>query len=382
MAAMDLWQPGAKCISRRRLLLAASGASALLACSASELCAAAVKGETLPADWRRYSDPSTEFEVLRLTEPTYASYLCAPPGRCVAHRDEFVLVASNRSGSLQLHKLDLKSGRSHVLTSAAQLHPSAFALSTDDRAAYYLDGAELCSVSLGSLRVSTLWRAAAPLDQTLSLAPSEDGTALWFAVNAGESALMKLRLSSKPGVSQVLRQEREILEPAANPRRALLLWRSGDGSAWLCEQDGGNKRRVNVPAGRVSQVLWSADGSSLLYLQDPGVQGEPIAIREQDVDTHADRLVANTSQFSCFARNSNASVFAGLSRSKASPYTLLLLRITRRELTLCENRAGDVSKSAIAFSPDSQRLFFQGDKEGQPTVYSIKLERLVEKTEG
>jgi oligogalacturonide lyase len=379
MAAMDLWQPGAECFSRRRLLRAAG---AVLAASAPGLRGAPGKGETLPADWLRYTDPSTEFEMLRLTNPAYSSHLSAPPGRCVGRRGELVILATDRTGTPQLQRLDLKSGQSRVLTAASHLHPGAFSLSADDRTAYYLDGAGLFSVSLGNLRVSQLWEAPSPMDGTTSLAPSDDGTALWFAVNTGGCALMKLRLGSKASAEQVLRHDAAILEPAPNPRRALVVWRCADGSAWLCEQDGGNKRRLDVPAGRILQVLWSADGNGVLYLHDPGVQGEAVSIREQEVDSRADRLVAKTSQFACFARNANATVFAGASRSKASPYALLLLRVTRRELTLCEHRSRDASSSAIAFSPDSQRLLFQGDREGQPAVYSIKLERLVEKTEG
>ena len=379
MAAMDLWQPGAECFSRRRLLLAAG---AMLAASAPGLRGASGKGETLPADWGRYTDPSTEFEILRLTNPAYTSHLSAPPGRAIARRGEFVILATDRTDTLQLQRLDLKSGQSRVLTTASHLHPGAFALSADDRTAYYLDGAGLFSVSLGNLRVSQLWEAPSSLDETTSLAPSDDGTSLWYAVNSGGGALMKLRLGSKPEADQILRHESAILEPAPNPRRALVVWRCGDGSTWLCEQDGGNKRRLDVPAGRVLQVLWSADGNSVLYLHDPEVQGEAVSIREQEVDSRADRLIAKTSQFACFARNANASVFAGASRSKASPYALLLLRLTRREMTLCEHRSRDASTSAIAFSPDSQRLLFQGDREGHPAVYSIKLERLVEKTEG
>ena len=379
MAAMDLWQPRANRFSRRRLLLTAG---AMLAASAPGVSGASGKGETLPADWGRYTDPSTEFEILRLTKPSYASHLGAPPGRAIARRSEFVILATERTGSLQLQRLDLKSGQSRVLTAASRLHPSAFALSADDRVAYYLDGAGLFSVLLGNQRVSQLWESAMPMEQTLSLAPSDDGTALWFAVDAGNYALMKLRLGSKLDAEQVLRHDAAILEPAPNPRRALVVWRCGDGSAWLCEQDGGKKRRLDVPPGRVLQTLWNADGNSILYLHDPGVQGEAISIREQEVDSRADRLVAKTSQFACFARNANATVFAGASRSKAGPYALLLLRLTRREMTLCEHRSRDASASAIVFSPDSQRLLFQGDREGQPAVYSIKLERLVEKTEG
>jgi oligogalacturonide lyase len=378
---MDLWPPGAEGISRRRLLQAAGGAGALLAVSTGGLNAASGKGEILPADWRRYPDPSTELEILRLTQPTYASHLSTPPGRSVGRHDEFVILATDRTGTLQLQRLELKSGQSRVLTAATNLNPSAFALSADDRMAYYLDGAVLCSVALGNLRVSTIWEAPASMEGTSSLAPSDDGTALWFALNSDEPALMKLPLASNATVVQVLRHEAAILEPVPNPRRALVAWRCGDGSAWLCEQDGGNKRRLDIPAGRVLQVLWNADGKSVLYLHDPGVQGEPVSIREQEVDTRTDRLVSNTSQFACFARNANATVFAGASRSKASPYALLLLRLTRTELTLCEHRSRDASASAIAFSPDSQRLLFQGDREGHPTVYSVKLERLVEKTE-
>lgn len=381
MAAMDLWQPEASRFSRRRLLSAAGCAGLMLAVSSQELKAEPGKGETLPADWGRYSDPSTEFEILRLTRPAYSSNLPAPPGRAIARHNEFAILATDRSGSMQLQRVDLKSGQSRILTSASSLNPNAFALSFEDRAVYYLDSASLFSVSIGSQHVTQLWDSSLPLVGTTSLAPAEDGTALWFAANSKDGVLMKVRLGSKPEVLEVVRHGAPMLEPTPNPRRALVAWRCADGSAWLCEQEGGNKRHLETPVGRVLQVIWSGDGQSLLYLHDPGLQGESVSIREQEVDSRADRLIAKTSQFACFARNANASVFAGASRSKASPFALLMLRITRRELTLCEHRSRDAAASAIEFSPDSQRLFFQGDKEGHMAVYSIKLERLVEKTE-
>lgn len=380
MAAMDLWQPEANRISRRRLLRAAGCAGLVLAVSSPELHGESAKGENLAADWGRYSDPSTELEILRLTRPDYSSNLPTPPGRAIARHSEFAVLSTDRSGSMQLQRVDLKSGQSRVLTSASQLHPASFALSFDDRTVYYLDGNGLFAVSMGSLRVAQLWESPLSLQSSTSLAPSEDGTSLWLAMNSSEGALIKLRLGLKPEAVEVLRQSAPIFAPTPNPRRALVAWRCGDGSAWLCEQEGGNKRRLETPAGQVLQLVWSADGQSVLYLHDPGLQGESVSIREQEVDSRADRLIAKTSQFACFARNANASVFAGASRSKASPFALLMLRITRRELTLCEHRSRDAAASAIEFSPDSQRLFFQGDKDGRMAVYSIKLERLVEKT--
>ena len=64
-----------------------------------------------------------------------------------------------------------------------------------------------------------------------------------------------------------------------------------------------------------------------------------------------------------------------------SPTILILLRVTRRELTLCEHRAGDPSSVAPIFSPDSQTIFFQSDRHGKPAIYEIHVEKLVEATE-
>jgi len=136
---------------------------------------------------------------------------------------------------------------------------------------------------------------------------------------------------------------------------------------------------VETPAGRVLQAAWNPDGQSVLYLHETA--DRVATLREQDVDSRADRLVAKTSQYACFARNADATVFAGASRSKAGPYVLLMLRVTRRELALCEHRSSEAAASGLAFSPDSRRLVFEGDKEGKPVVYSVKLDRLVEETE-
>jgi oligogalacturonide lyase len=60
---------------------------------------------------------------------------------------------------------------------------------------------------------------------------------------------------------------------------------------------------------------------------------------------------------------------------------LILLRLTRRELTLCEHKASQPALCAPQFSPDSQRIYFQSDRDGKPALYCIHVERLVEKTD-
>ena len=104
-------------------------------------------------------------------------------------------------------------------------------------------------------------------------------------------------------------------------------------------------------------------------------------IREFVPETNTDRLVSATSQFVHLGVNGDASVFVGASGSRASPYILLLLRRTRREMTLCEHRAGDPGRVAPIFSPDSQGVYFQSDKHGKPAIYFISVERLVERTD-
>jgi oligogalacturonide lyase len=103
-------------------------------------------------------------------------------------------------------------------------------------------------------------------------------------------------------------------------------------------------------------------------------------LREITLETGDDKLIGSTTQFVSFCRNADSTVFAGVSGSKAAPYLLLLLRAAQRELTIAEHRASDPSKAAIVFSPDSQRVFWQTDREGRPAVYTMALERFIEKT--
>jgi oligogalacturonide lyase len=342
---------------------------------------AGLKGEYLPADWKRFPDGSTEFEVLRLTDPAYESWLPCSPGRAVDRKSESIVVASSRTGSRQALRLDLKTGRSHVLTAARELDPHTLTLSYDDRAILFFDGPRLVSLNLRSLKETELYRVPDSAERCGALASSEDGTALFFIEKQSDQWLLRRLQMPKGVVSTVAESGSEILEPAPNPRRATVAWRTPAGEIWTAAFGGTLKRKLESPPGDALQALWSPDGRAILYLLQPSTQNALPAIREQELDSRADRLIAQTSLFACFARNANASVFLGASRSKASPNVLLLLRLTRRELTLCEHRSSDARQAAVCFSADSQRVFFQGDRDGKPAVYSMRVERLVEKTD-
>ena len=174
----------------------------------------------------------------------------------------------------------------------------------------------------------------------------------------------------------------EMGDPIARFRRAQILYRQGDDALWLVDSDGKQNRRLKLAAGRVGAANWAADGKTVLYLNIPEDRTQLNAIREYTPDTDSDKLVAKTSQFAHFGFNRDTSVFVGASRNAASPTVLILLRVTRRELTLCEHHASHPETVAPVFAPDSQRIYFQSDRHGNPAIYCMHVEKLVEKTEG
>jgi hypothetical protein len=104
-------------------------------------------------------------------------------------------------------------------------------------------------------------------------------------------------------------------------------------------------------------------------------------LRDHTPDLNEDKRIAPTSQFVAFSRNSDASVFAGVSRNKSSPYLLLLIRAARRELTVAEHRASDPREVTVLFSPNSQRLLWHTDCEGKFAIYTLDVEKFVEATD-
>ncbi len=340
-----------------------------------------VRGAQLPADWARYQDPATEFEVFRLTSPEYESQLPAPPARAVSRGSGSVLYASNRTGSWQAHLLDLGKGGSRVISAAKALAPESLTYSPDDRAVYYFDEGRLMTSALPGAREQQIYELREGWQRTGALAVSEDHNWLyWVETREGQSELRRMR-RAKNAVDTVASGEAPIVNPVPNPKRALLVWTSSDGKAYVCETGGDARRVVDTPAGRVISAMWSPDGQAIQYLHEPADPKQLVSIREQQVDSRGDAMVARTSQYAAFNRNANGTVFLGTSRSKASPLVLVMLRVTRRELALCEHKASDPAQTVPVFSPNSQWVFFESNRHGKPAIYGMKVEKLLEKTD-
>ncbi len=311
--------------------------------------------------------------MVRLTDPAFASGMTAPHLRQFGRRGDFLIHWSARAGSVQAFHLDLKLGASRQLTDAASLDPLSLSLSPDEKSISYFDGAELCETALTGLRTHLAYQIPSGARRT-GITAAADGSIV-FAEPTRIMRVLKQRAS-------VVAEESGIDVVLARPKLAQLAYRSA-GGVWLTNLDGSGRRQLRLAPGEIGEILWTPPGRSLIYLHIPEDSRELITLRENtpdEGDGGTDREIARTSQFATVSANGDASVFAGASRSRASAYVLLLLRVTRRELTLCEHRASDPRMVSPVFSPDSQSVFFVSDRHGKPAVYSVHVDKFVEAT--
>ena len=345
---------------------------------------AAPRGQSFATQRRRYFDPSTENEVVRLTSPEHASLLPSRSGRCVSSRGNYLLYVSDQSGTPQVHRMDLKSGESRVLTEAGQLDASSVVLSPDERFFYFIDGDKVRQSPAGGARDREVAASRGGFTRGMGL-QTEDGISGYTV--EGERKLVQVRLMGA-GAPVVLVESPEVITRVLpRPRRAMVAYHRG-GEGWFLVTLDRRQSRMKLGPGATGAGQWSPDGRTFLYLTAPVAGEGGYQLREFEVEAGTDKLLGRTSQFVEFARNSDASVFLGASGSKASPLLLLLLRIGRREFPLCEHRSMDVRVTPPIFSPNSQRIFFQGERAfaadgeaNKPTIAMVVVDRLVEKTE-
>ena len=350
----------------------------LLSGIATGLLAQERPGGSFPSAMKRYADPSTDFDVYRLTDPSYSSTLPAAYNRVIAHNSSFMLFCCGRNVSPQAYRLDLKSGETKELATVEDLDGSSLTLTPDNRSFCFFAGRSLFLSGLGS-RPRELYKVPEGWERTAGLSVGPDGTHATFAERQGDGSRLRMVSLAQGAARTVLEAPFAISHPIARPMRAQVLFRQGDESLWLANSDGAEKHPLKLAAGRLGPADWAPDGKTVLYLNFPEDSKQLTTIRECNPDAASDKLVAKTSQFAHFGFNRDTSVFVGASRSAASPTILLLLRITQRELTLCEHKASHPETTAPRFSPDAQRIYFQSDRDGQPAIYCMHVEHLVEK---
>ncbi len=337
-------------------------------------------GAEFPSEQTVYTDRTTEFEVTRFTHPGHSSYLPHYYNKFISRRHGFLLYTSDRTGSLQAYELNLKTGTSRLLTSAAGLEPWSLHLLPDQRQFVYFDRGDLMRGSTRRPGVRLLYRAPAGFQPEQGLSVSEDGKTIAFTETNGKIWRLRLFDLKRRKASVVLTASERLSEVQIHPHARLLLFRR-NGGWWIVAFNGKKPWQLDLAPGMCTCAVWSGAATSVLYLNIPDQKGRLNTLREFFADTRQDRLIAKTTQFVAFGANADTSVFVGASGARATPYILLLLRVGGRELTLCEHSASDPTRVQPVFSPDSRWIYFQSDRDGNSSLYGVRVEGLVESTD-
>ena len=341
------------------------------------------KGRIFPSVAARYTDPATEFTILRLTDPAHASVLPVSGNRVLTSRA--MLYASDQTGRWEAFRMDLKSRESRQLSEASALDASSLAFFSNDRGMpsdrgyWYFDGVRLIETESGRLRSRELYRVPEPFEKTPGVSYSADGRRAAFAETNGSLFRLRVLDLQRGMATTIVESPEEIRSVRIRPSHSSLFYRLGS-APYSIQFNGEQASRLRLPAEATGTAEWTSDGGSLLYLTQPTGTQPIAALRSLNVDSGEDSLIANTTQFVHFSANADASVFAGASGSKASPYVLLLTRVARREFTLAEHRATDAGIVTPLFGPNSRFVVFGSDRHGKPAIYWIAVDRFVSDT--
>lgn len=307
--------------------------------------------------------------------------MTAPYLRQFTRHSDRLLYWSERSGTPQAYLGNLQSGESEQLTDVAALDPASLSLSPDDRSFFYFDGPVLYEGALAKPIARQIYRVADGAVRSGFTADS--GGAILFVERTGtRTTFVRIQKGQAHRAFETAGPVEDPLARPGNPKSRLrLLWRQS-GALWIGGLDGRDRHQPKIAPGRTGQAIWIPSGATFVYLHLPDNPKELITLREHNPDSGADTLLARTSQYISAEPNANASVFVAASRSIASPYVLILLRAGRRELTLAEHHASDAGMVNPVFTPDSRNVLFVSDREGNPAVYTMNVERFVEDTGG
>ena len=362
-----------RCLSRRSMLASSFFAVKAFARETTG------KGEVFESEWKRYSDPETELDVYRLTNPSYASELPASYNRTISRNNAFLIFSCDRAGSPDAYRMDLKTGATRRLTECKDLDGGSLNLTPDNRSICYFAGRTLRLTNLSTLKEREIYTVPDGWERTRGLTVAANGTHVYFGERRGSGSRLRTVAFTQDAARTVVDAPFSLSAPIERPLRGQILYRDPGNGLWLTDVDGRHNRRLKLAAGGTGPANWKPDGRTILYLNFPEDRHQLNAIREYTPDDDTDKLVAPTSQYADFGFNRDTSVFVGASRNAASPVILIMLRITRRELTLCEHKASHPEAVEPMFSPDAQRIYFQSDREGKPALYGLHVEKLVDK---
>jgi oligogalacturonide lyase len=318
----------------------------------------------------RFADPVTENLVVRLTNPAHNSFLPNVGNRFASSREGFLIFSSDRTGVAMPYRANLRTGTVTPVAGTKLLAARSLALDWREHELYLIDEGALQSTELTRPRMR---RIAENVDDFHLAGPKNE-----VVIRKGQKLELVAARDGRTPIADGA-ASRGLVKPNGGGCMFPRVEKPGETEFWYVSFDG--TKPVLLTKGAVSAPIWRPDGAALLFLRV--VDHEHYTgseLREVALDGSPERLIAQTSQFAAFTPNGDGSVFVGASKSKAQPNILLLLRQERREMVLCEHHASQPGSVSPAFSPNSQRVYFESDREGKWAIYSVNVEALVEKT--
>ena len=322
------------------------------------------------SEFARFLDPDTETPIVRLTSPASNSFLPAPTNQFISAKERFLVFSSDRTGRNAPFRLDLRSGALTQLANGGDVQPQSLCLDPANRTLSLIEAGVLQEIDLKNKRTRVL---------------TDEVTAFSLGSSSTDSVVVKKSRLYRLGNDTTTLAE-DVAGPCAiRPGSSGCLFSrrisEEELQFWYVPLNDPQKKATMLAKGRISSPRWSPDGRSLLFLRETRADNVfRSAIYEVFPETCTEQLVSGTSQFASFAPNADGSVFVGASRSKAQPTVILLLRASKRELTLCEHGSKDAASVSPVFSPDSRRVYFGSNREGKWELYSVNVESLIEST--
>ena len=391
--------------------------------------ARSAKGARFQSEIVKFSDPLTERQVWRLTDPAVLHHLPHYHNRSIARNNGFVLVASEISGERQIFELRIEdSGRGSAPSSPARMtqltegpgvHAYSATLGPRDRWFYLLQGDTLKQIEIRNRKERRIHTAPAGWRLTGHLSAGDEGryvalvemrAADWvsgFEQQYEKRPRCRLRVvESRTGKNWLaMETDNWLAHPQFHPRGSTILyshegpWHKVDGRLRAVGSHGENPRSLRPrEAGEgLGHEFWGVDDDQayhVYYVFYPDETGRGATVRRLVEASGKEEVISRCTSFGWLQGNDDSSVIVGASRSLAGPNIYLLFTHLKRELTVCEHASSskpypvagtDVQDRTGAwpepvFSHDSQWIYFTSDKEGKPAIYRMNVADLVEQT--
>lgn len=380
------------------------------------------KGKTLNLDYSEHIDPDTHVKVTRLTPPNVTCHRNYFYQKCFSNDGNKLLFGGGFDGHWNYYLLDLPTGVATQLTEGPGDNTFGGFLSPDDRHLYFVNGdRRLLKLDLATLAESVVyevpehfvgygtWVANSTCDKVVGIEIAEsDYLPLtdWQKFNEFYFQRPRCRLLSidlRDGSRTVIHEERQWLgHPIYRPfdDRTVAFCHEGphdvvDTRMWLVNEDGTGVRKVHVhdQGESCTHEFWVPDGSKMIYVSYRKGDSKRY-IRSFDPQQETDMELMEMPSCSHLMSNFDGSLLVGDGCGtpvdvsdvgghtiENDPYLYLFepaTRVTKRIAAhhtswrvLNGNR--QVTHPHPSFTPDSRRVLFTSDRDGEPALYLADL---------